>query len=222
MWCSAVQVSDDDVLSARDLNSAITHTDLQLVLARWPSLDLTSIVDHSGNTLLHDAAYSGRQGLVEMLVERLDIHARNDLGLTPLHLAQAGHHQDIVDILTSHGAQDSPVDRDIRTAVAMGGGMEGVCLHSDQQSCAVEEGGAGEEVASVWWQKYLESGWIGSNGTSNLRESPTGCQIAIRSHLSPDEFESQYLGMYRPVVMRGMMEGWPAWDHWTKPALIER
>lgn len=192
------------------------------MLVHWPSIDLSSIVDHSGNTLLHDAAYSGRKGLVEMLVEKMDVHARNDLGLTPLHLAHAGHHQDIADLLTSHGAQDDSVVHDIRTAVAMGGDGEEVCLHSEhpqQQSCAGEEG---EEVASVWWQKYLASGWIGSNDTSNVWESSTGCQIAVRSHISPEEFESQYLGMYRPVVMRGMMDGWPAWDHWTKPALIER
>ena len=237
--CCSTQVSDPVVLNAEALNSAVTHADLQLVLTRWPALHLSSVVDHMDNTLLHEAAYSGRRALVEMLVERVDVNSRNDFGRTPLHFAHAGHHWEIAELLIAHGAL-SDSEQEVRN----GGKEKEKGVKEEEEEEEEEEGSEerswvvgeekdwvchdtdcgmdGREQASVWWKRYLASGWIDQDPINSAWAGVGGCQIAVRSHLSPEEFESQYFSQYRPVVLRGMMADWPAWEHWTKPVLLKR
>ena len=197
-----------DSLSARELNSVTTHRDIEMILTHWPSLNLSSVLDCSGNTLLHKAAYSGRTLLVDFLAQRLDVDARNNFGLTPLHLAYAGHHLDSVDVLLSHGAQNVVADN-LET---------GFCFNSEfGYNCSDSEA----DIDEVRWIKYMESGWLSNSGYISP-STFAGCKIMTRYVKSEDDFISEFYGHYKPVVLRGLMNGWPAWDHWTKDNLISK
>ena len=222
----SLQGSTPDTLTATELNSATTYTDIELILTHWPALNLSAVVDHRGNTLLHDAAYSGRVNLVEMLVKTLDVNAENDIGLTPLRLAYAGHYQDIAAVLSSHGALDTSFVHS-ETAGKSVEGNEGVCFQSESNqghSCLEKQSSVESSEHNVWWQKYLNSGWANSDAiTASAQEVfAAGCKVVTRNGLPVDEFMSEFYGGYRPVVLQGMMDDWPAWDHWTKDSLIAK
>jgi ankyrin repeat protein len=60
--------------------------------------------DRHGETTLHKAVREGCERIVEMLVDRCDVNARCNLGMTPLHWACLNGHAGIVRLLLSHGA----------------------------------------------------------------------------------------------------------------------
>ena len=67
-----------------------------------------------GNSPLHDAAGElGRLDIVKALIEQgnADIHAKDDKGKTPLHNAASAGHPDVVQYLTSKGANIDEKDR---------------------------------------------------------------------------------------------------------------
>lgn len=71
-----------------------------------PALNVSSVVDQEGNTLLHNAAYGGRIDLVKFLLSAdLPLNTKNQFGLTPLDLSCAGHFCNLAELLASHGAR---------------------------------------------------------------------------------------------------------------------
>ena len=206
--------TDFHSLTAEDLNSVTTHRDIELVVTRWPSLDLGSVVDRDGNTLLHEAAYSGRVQLVEFLTKRLQqVNPINSFGLTPLHLALAGGHTGVAEALRARGAENVSADDDswMRVGEEKWEGDGGVCI---DQSCSRQ--GVDDDA----WRRYLASGWV---HPSDIPNTLSGCEISSRSGgMTGEEFRSTFYAHYRPVVLKGLMESWPAWEHWTRDALLEK
>jgi ankyrin repeat protein len=60
--------------------------------------------DSHGETTLHKAVREGCEEMVELLLERCDVNARCNLGMTPLHWACLNGHASIARLLLSHGA----------------------------------------------------------------------------------------------------------------------
>lgn len=50
------------------------------------------------------------------------------------------------------------------------------------------------------------------------------CDIARRSasEMTVAEFHRDFADMNRPVLITGAMNGWPAWEHWTKKGLLRK
>ena len=93
--------STQQLLMLSDLNSAILHTDLELIVSHFgPRLDLSSVNDAWGNTMLHTAAYAGRRGLVEFLIKhKVPVNVKNVFGQTPRVLAEMAGHRDVSRLL---------------------------------------------------------------------------------------------------------------------------
>ena len=81
-----------------------------------PSLVNSFAVD--GFTPLGLASFFGHAGIVAFLLTKgadVNISARNDLGVAPLHSAAAGRHGEIVRVLLDHGADVNARDAGGRT-----------------------------------------------------------------------------------------------------------
>ena len=96
---------------------------VQRLLAHGAEVNRTDIY---GWTPLMRAAFEKRSGVVSALLESpsLDMHARNEVGATALHLAALSGSADIVEALVSHGSSTRVEDDEGRTpaqAAAQGG-----------------------------------------------------------------------------------------------------
>jgi ankyrin repeat protein len=70
------------------------------MLAKSP--ELTGACDANGFTALHGVAGQDEPELAELLIDRgADVSAKNDMGMTPLHIAQ---YASIVEVLVRRGA----------------------------------------------------------------------------------------------------------------------
>lgn len=87
-------------------------------------------------------------------------------------------------------------------------------------SKAAMEGGveAGEHEA------ILANGGWGSAAVEMRQYELDRCDIARRSasEMTLAEFRRDFADMNRPVLITGAMEGWPAWEHWTKEGLLRK
>lgn len=76
------------------------HVTIRAMLAKEPKLAHAS--DENGFTALHGVAGQDEPELAELLVKSgADVSAKNDMGMTPLHIAQ---YASIVEVLVRHGA----------------------------------------------------------------------------------------------------------------------
>lgn len=66
----------------------------------------TAEEDSMGNTLLHSAAYLGKEGIINRLIEKeADIHKKNETGVTPLHISVFGGKVGGLRVLLNNGAR---------------------------------------------------------------------------------------------------------------------
>lgn len=97
----------------------------------------------------------------------------------------------------------------------------------------VAEDVAREEVAGVLAHPYYQAalrvgrryGWMESlmDTYSALHRQAGGHQtLERREGLAPEEFFTRYYFGHRPVVLRGLMEDWPARSRWSLAYLAER
>lgn len=79
------------------------HLDIALILVSRLSETETKSVDSQENTALHYSAWGGNLECCKLLVEQchLDVNAKNYEGLTPLQVASAGNHKDIIEYFLS-------------------------------------------------------------------------------------------------------------------------
>lgn len=227
---SFTQVRGSQRLSLQSLNSAISHHDIQMVLEfLQPPLNVNSLLDHQGNTLLHHAAYGGRLELVKFLLDaHMSVSSKNHFGLTPLDLACAGHFYNIADLLAGSSSERVTWSSELPTRTQK---TRRTCkhlvtnFHGSLSEAPMSNGGLNtvfEPDASqkLLWQRYIDSGWISQKKvTENLER----CAIDIRnSSFSPEDFLTQYKGAHRPLVIQGLAGTWSAWKHWTKKELVKR
>ncbi|KAI4243700.1 MAG: hypothetical protein L6R40_003313 [Gallowayella cf. fulva] len=89
------------------LLKAIESGDTPVVdrLLEHPSIDLSTVVDNSGRTLLHGAATAGQTEIAKTLLAKgMDKDARDSKGRTPLHEASRTGEAGVVAILLAAGA----------------------------------------------------------------------------------------------------------------------
>jgi len=72
--------------------------------------DLYTIKDKKGRFLINHAAFVGSKDVLELLINRMGVNSRDDLGFTPLHDAVIGGKIDIVKFLISKGANPNISD----------------------------------------------------------------------------------------------------------------
>ncbi|XP_046552737.1 uncharacterized protein LOC124262293 isoform X2 [Haliotis rubra] len=107
----------------------------QFVAGRYPDLDMGA-VDENRKTALSLAAGNGHKDIVELLVHKVDIHAKDTLGMTALHCAAEKGQIDVIHVLVQNGTKINEPDACGRTALhhaAWGG-------HEDVVCCLVREG----------------------------------------------------------------------------------
>ena len=203
--------------SLQDLNAAISPLDLELIFNHLrSSLDLMEVRDSRGNSLLHSAAYGGRNDVVELLLkEGMSPNVVNHLNMTPLHLAYSGHFCSVAHTLLTAGADPLLVDlanRSAQDVLDSSGGCGGqVKRELDPPK--------DDPVPMVTWNRYLSSGWYSGlhNGLGRR------CDLPIKNvTMSVEEFVLHHISVRRPVLVRGVIEDWPAWEHWTHSELLRR
>ena len=220
-----------------NLNQLILHSDLELVVLLLGHHLNLSLVDRVGNTLLHNAAYGGRRHLVAFLIQQgVEVGQRNHYGLTPLQMAIAGNHRDVVDTLVQHGAHEGEGDCMFGGGKGDegGGGLgEGInCgiqnwIQSRTRLCSRPGNRSEKWLDRSTWEMYLSSEWIEEEeeGRRMLQELPKcACDIPVVSSISltSEDFTRWYLARRQPVLLRGMVESWPAWKNWRKGELLNR
>lgn len=206
------------MLSLSELNRAILHTDLQLVVSHLGSYFNISMLDKSGNTLLHNSAYGGRKALVVFLLNNgANVHQMNSFGLTPLQLARYGGHTEVAAILQEH-----------IQAYTTGGHCPADQESSEQgRMCSRYGNSSNEWLDPLKWEQYLSSQWLGSRNESTafLRQLPKcACELPVLlgTSLSWEEFSMRFFATRQPVLLTGLMDQWPAWKNWKKKKLLER
>ncbi len=69
--------------------------------------NLISSKDEYAYTPLHSAALFGSKDVAELLIiNRVEVNARNNDGFTPLHIAAAEKRKDVVELLRQHGGHE--------------------------------------------------------------------------------------------------------------------
>ena len=156
--CDALESEDADL--HEELLYLFRHSDPSTVsslLTEYPNLDLTTIMDENGNTLLHMVAGNGHLEMIQLLIQTIleyeqrmastytteviitspnnrlltYINTPNSSKNTPLHWAALNNHLDIVQYLYSQSADPLLKNEQGRTALeeAEGRGWEGVAKY---------------------------------------------------------------------------------------------
>ena len=221
------------ILTLQQLNAALPPRDLELVLMHTRSaLNLTEVRDGRGNSLLHSAVYGGRLDVVELLLkEGIPPDVTNHLKMTPLHLAYAGHFCEVAQMLLMAGANPLLVDIANRTPLNMSGGS--VCDRQVKKNLPPPQDDPpppgddppppgddppppGDDSA---WNQYLGSGWY----SGLLKGVGRRCDLPVRdSAITATQFVTHHAGAYSPVLIRGLIRDWSAWDHWSYEQLLKR
>lgn len=180
-----------------------------------PALNVSSVVDQEGNTLLHNAAYGGRIDLVKFLLSAdLPLNTKNQFGLTPLDLSCAGHFCNLAELLASHGARGTWSSEECKCEDLV------TELHKSPTLGVPNTIHEPDRSQSMLWQHYVDSGWASSPGAATANHD---CGIDVRnSSFSLENYLSWYKSTRRPLVIQGLTGSWRAWKHWTKAELVKR
>ncbi len=223
------------LLTLQAINSLITHRDIDLILEyiqrEHTTLNVTTLLDQAGNTILHLAVYGGRRELVRALLDAnlVTVDSRNYHGITPLHFAFAGHFCKLAKELVTYGARYDAIDGFGRLPHDVMSYSQVLCSPLTSSDKGTSE--RSQEVAfqtdiskSSLWNKYIASGWNPTSSQGPVAFQGLGdCGIDVRnSSLTSEDFVRQYKAIYRPVLIQGLVRSWPAWNHWTREALLQR
>ena len=224
------QVRGPQKLTLRSLNSAISHQDIQMALEfLQPPLNVNSLLDHQGNTLLHHAAYGGRVDLVKFLLDaHVPVSSKNHFGLTPFDLACAGHFYDIAELLAARRSKRAPWSSELPTMTVktrwacehLVTSLRGSLPEAPMSNSGLNTVFEPDTSQKLLWQCYIDSGWISPQEVAGNLEK---CAIDVRnSSFSPEDFLTQYKSAHRPLVIQGLTGAWGTWKHWTKKELVKR
>ena len=170
-----------------------------------PRLDLSSIKDIWGNTMLHTAAYAGRRGLVEFLLQHtVPVNAKNVFGQTPRALAEVAGHRDVSRLLAP--------------------GDEAIFKAPVPHNCREDIGKA--HPSQPAWDLYCSSGWTSHEQASRvLNQFPScSCQLPVvhAENMTSEQFSEVIASQHKPVLLHGLTTHWPAWKNWKKQLLLKR
>eukprot|EP00041_Stephanoeca_diplocostata_P007967 m.114060 g.114060 ORF g.114060 m.114060 type:complete len:833 (-) comp17116_c0_seq3:4358-6856(-) len=175
----------------------------------------TGVLDSMGRTPLHWAAAIGNRPAVQHL---LDAGAASNVtdryGLSPYDLAQSGGYVDVAEIL---------VQRDMGVQHNGQDGSTATYGYTDQDHNGAHA--VPRHIPRV--EPYLGVHW------GEQRTTPVGtdealdavrCDLDVRDDLSPEEFERDYWGKNRPVLIRRAID--PAYERngykgWDKVAFLK-
>jgi hypothetical protein len=151
------------------------------------------------------AEATARQGL-EQFPDRWQLH---DILAMALH--KQGRTAEAIEVYrqAAHGLQKLPPAQAVRIASIYGSTL--AYIQHGSPARAVEEATMGGEAP--------DGGWAAERVPE--LDSPIR-NIERRERLSPEEFIAEYMLKNRPVLLSGILEDWPAWQRWTKSALLQR
>jgi tetratricopeptide (TPR) repeat protein len=165
---------------------------------------------HLGRALLLQQEFAraeatARQGL-EHFPQRWQLH-----DILAVALYRQGHTAEAIDVyrLAARRLEDFPPPLAARIASIYGSTL--AALQYGAPACAVDEALPEEAPAG--------GGWV----TAPVPELHSTLRNIERRHqLSPEEFIAEYARKNRPVLLSGLLEDWPAWQAWTRSAILQR
>lgn len=90
---------------------AVDENDLEMLQSYLFSQNIANLVDFEGLTLLHRSAISGGLEMTEILIEKIDVNAKDLTKRTALHYACMKNNLPIVEILLKNGAHVDIYDK---------------------------------------------------------------------------------------------------------------
>jgi ankyrin repeat protein len=106
-------------LTPSDMFTAIENGDYQKVkvmLEQKPDMAQLTLPDNEyGWNILHLAALKGQSEIVYILLQFVDVNARDNNGNTALHLASLKGHREVVELLLAEDAEINPMNHDGKT-----------------------------------------------------------------------------------------------------------
>ena len=198
------------------LDEVILHSDIELVMKHpvFSNIKLSELVDSQYNTLLHAAAYAGRQKLLKKLLEFVS-HSNdkskfeNIYEQTPRSLAVLAGYSDLADML-KHFDND------------------GMNFVENSNRDAAKDPVIASQLYN--WKMYLDSGWnIRTRLLNDLNISHPLCSeiipIVSAVNMTTEIFNREVVSKHIPVLIHYPIHGkrrWKAWKHWRRKEFIER
>ena len=222
-------VSAHSVLS-RDIVDGLANASEQA--AKWLLRAGTSphLQDSAGYTPLHFAALGGMKSLVRFLVEAgVSVNTVNLEGRTPLHYAAAFGHAEIAGMLIEAGADSQLIDNLGVKAYDIISNPGPVTAADAKLFMNIEQRSIKQIERVLHPEDFTNGepvGWragTGGWGTKRLigYETDISCDIdQFWAHdISGEQIFSDYLARGAPVLIRGLLEDWPAVTKYTHDAL---
>ncbi|XP_071105461.1 uncharacterized protein [Haliotis cracherodii] len=180
--------------------------------------DLT-LVDETGNSVLHLACLSGHKAIVQHLVSPSNINTRGHHGLTPVMMAAFQGHQSVFDLLVSKQADLTLVDNggDNILHLACEGGNKAIVQHLVSHSNINTRGHHGltpvmmaavkghQSVFDLLVSEQADLTLVDKSGDSVLHLACQGGNKAIVQHLvSPSNINTRGHNGFTPVMMSAL------------------
>lgn len=78
-----------------------------------------------------------------------------------------------------------------------------------------------KDARSAWHAHAGDGGWMHQRPEPKRTETDTICDIDRRSNLTTAELLRDYVNHGRPVLVRGLLDGWPL-NRWTRSSMLSR
>jgi hypothetical protein len=78
-----------------------------------------------------------------------------------------------------------------------------------------------KDARSAWHAHAGDGGWMQHQPEAKRTKTDTSCDIDRRSQLSTAELLRDYVNRGRPVLVRGLLDGWPV-NRWKRSSMLRR
>lgn len=210
---------------ARDIIEGTSSA--SLLVAAWltrAGVDC-DVPDSTGNTPLHHASAGGQRSLaLYLLAHGADVHRANREGRTPLHYACSYGHAQLAGDLVAAGANLDVEDKFGSSPRAIVSGPGPVMAPDAERFLNITQRPARSihRLLHPERRPQAKGGWragTGGWGTARLPgyEDDMSCQIdQYWAHeLTAKQLFEQYISRMAPVLIRGLLDTWPAAEHYS-------